>query len=1608
MNKKQRQSIILLIVLIISYTSVLHKFSNSDKIVNEGSQSPQKEPTPLRSGIYNKNVIVSFKKQSYNSSVTSRFEYYGGIIKEEWNNKFSTISGFAGIMPLEANKTSFQNKFPDATVENDEILEAQMNYASIQSEAVNSTWYLNGFKGNTNSSVAVLDTGINPNHNFFPNGYSSSDLSGNIVGWQNFVDSQPISDDNGHGTLISSIISGTGTDSYNSINPSIIKIKGNYSHTELFDEYSAPRNYTLKLFTFNASKVGSNILINSSWKLEEQGIDKFWFELYYNNSLVQYSYNEIQDIYYIINHALNLDNLGIYDLYLKYHKLLQAKPVFSFNIEVSIFPEFPIINRNHFTGLANGTKIVAYKILNQSGKGYTSDLITALASVIENREIDHIISVCLSIGTLGIDIKTINTVIDDVVDSGILVVIAAGNYGVKTSESLNKLGQNKKAIVVGAINDKDQVTSYSSMGKDIENIIKPDIVAPGGSKISGHRSIIGASDEIDKATPSYGTSIASAIISAAVNILIEARWTDWNQWNNLDLTTWVKYIKAILLMTASETNLDRENDPFTSANESDYSPSISTAPMTGGLKDIHEGYGRLNIQAAIDALVKTIEVNSITSGHLISSQDNPLGTHVFARQIDLNEDTQYSFTLSTDSSDADFDLFLFSNESNQYGEPILLQSSKKWYGDFDNFYFTPKNNQTTCIVIVKAIDGSSDFNLNISTVKNVFKPELKIAEINYNGGSKNTTVMSLQEFIGGDPKKNYTIDSYRFYIEYFDNDTSNVPPQEIYVSIVELSKNYTLTQLYPPDNIYTDGAIFVSNYIQFPRSGIFNYLFFASDGNFKIRYPESKLLNITIEFPTDSIQFPNFHSFNDGMGNWTHTGTGWEIMSQSNVKDNRSRLYQDTWDSMYFGTYHNSPNNYTYQPIRLTEDPYPNGTLYSPLYNLTVIDQNFSQPFVKFGFRASINSGDYVYLQINLNWTGWITLRTYTNIEQEWFMESINLTQYIGNFIQFRFETSIDDAFDSINYKGFILDYFAIVNYTNENAPIINFNLNRDLSSTQDSRYQKYRFSLEYFDLDNNYPEFVFLEMDGTNYSMYNIYGDWNASSTGIEDMGIYFSRSMLLEEISNQSFRFHASDGKFSIKSSWYNRNNSLFTFINPIPLQFNLYKDGKFIGFEFSNTDLDDYYVSGTPTPKQNTAWFKADNTWHPITRISQNYIYGGRGQSFGGFEQGYGRNWDSNLITHLLHLRSEYKVYLEFDYEISLQNEFYQAEDQLDKCIISISTDFGDTWIVLREFTYDDEDLSGSKKFDISQYSGEDIIVMFTLHSNNNVIGLGYGWLIANIYIGYDKSSDFVPPEISILNPEPDINVNSKISIRANIIDNTELDESKFYILLNNKSVDRTKLFYDSNTSILEFNWNTVKYNDGQYEIRIVAYDKEGNKGESYINVIVNNGRWWLLWGPYIILIGAITIVAILLFVIAEKKGKIWVQNIRNLRVEKVRLKDIDKDQVIKRIELIEPEEELQRPLTLFCKSCRSWFISHKFDIMCPVCEHDQIFVAYNCLNCGKWSLKDEPGENYYCKNKKCEGVRLVRKEKDEIEGILAKEGKFPRDFESKKKKFSILDL
>jgi len=357
--------------------------------------------------------------------------------------------------------------------------------------------------------------------------------------------------------------------------------------------------------------------------------------------------------------------------------------------------------------------------------------------------------------------------------------------------------------------------------------------------------------------------------------------------------------------------------------------------------------------------------------------------------------------------------------------------------------------------------------------------------------------------------------------------------------------------------------------------------------------------------------------------------------------------------------------------------------------------------------------------------------------------------------------------------------------------------------------------------------------------------------------------------------------------------------------------------------------------------------------------------------------------------------------------LQNEFFLELDELDKCTVSISKNFGESWVILKEYFFDSEILSGNESLDISQFSDEDVMIMFTLSTNDITTGLGHGWLLSNIYIGYNKSTDFVSPNIEILSPSNDGFVSGIFTLEANISDDMELDNSRIYLYINNQMVDRTLLNYNQVTGILTFQWDTTLYIDGRYDIKIVTFDKEGNRGESSISVVVENGFIDLrTWGVWLIIIVSVLAVGIISYFIAEKRGKVWIKKRKTSNAENIRLKYIDRDQIIKRIELIETKDEQQRPLILRCKYCRSWFESDKFNYICPVCELDQIYVAYNCMNCGKWYFKDEPSDDYYCKNKKCQGVRLIKREKEEIKDILNQEGKLLRKYEFKNKKFSIL--
>lgn len=127
----------------------------------------------------------------------------------------------------------------------------------------------------------------------------------------------------------------------------------------------------------------------------------------------------------------------------------------------------------------------------------------------------------------------------------------------------------------------------------------------------------------------------------------------------------------LLLMTATETYpLLREGE--TSAD----SPTLER-----GSKDVHEGYGRVNLDAAVEAASIAWDPQATTQSSTLYAadyyeqyRDAAIYRHAWARKINLAKDYRYSFDLDVPST-GDFELYIYSSTPNAYGEPVIKWSS---------------------------------------------------------------------------------------------------------------------------------------------------------------------------------------------------------------------------------------------------------------------------------------------------------------------------------------------------------------------------------------------------------------------------------------------------------------------------------------------------------------------------------------------------------------------------------------------------------------------------------------------------------------------------------------------------------------------------------------------------------------------------------------------------------------------------------------------------------------------------------------------------------------------------------------------------------------------
>ncbi|HEX6095581.1 MAG TPA: S8 family serine peptidase [Thermoanaerobaculia bacterium] len=192
-------------------------------------------------------------------------------------------------------------------------------------------------------------------------------------------------------------------------------------------------------------------------------------------------------------------------------------------------------NAPDLSGVAPDASLVAYKVLNAGGSGWTSDILAGIERTVDPNGdgdlSDHAAVANMSLGGPGYSDDAMSRAVDSAVSAGVVFVVAAGNLG--NFQSVSSPGTAEAAITVGATNFQDALAPFTSKGPPAARYgIKPDVVAPGvdvrSAKAGG--GTLAAS----------GTSMAAPHVAGAA-ALLRALHPDWTP----------AEVKAALVTTAA-------------------------------------------------------------------------------------------------------------------------------------------------------------------------------------------------------------------------------------------------------------------------------------------------------------------------------------------------------------------------------------------------------------------------------------------------------------------------------------------------------------------------------------------------------------------------------------------------------------------------------------------------------------------------------------------------------------------------------------------------------------------------------------------------------------------------------------------------------------------------------------------------------------------------------------------------------------------------------------------------------------------------------------------------------------------------------------------------
>jgi len=559
-----------------------------------------------------------------------------------------------------------------------------------------------GYSGSPTTTIAIIDTGVDDSH---------ADLTGRLEYWQDYTyDEEPSARDIvQHGTHVAGIACGTGvssgvaagtlyyTDSGDltgvasgSFFPSVMHIPGGstatFSSTASWlgggstDLYQVSRT--------NGSTGGFGVLSAStdgSSPITEANSFSASASNQYSAALVQNPPKNLEH-YAVSNWISNYPGVGD-----GFEKL---------------------------RGVAPGCRWAGAKTFANDGSGSGFDTQAALDDLVAKRGAHNIKVVNMSLGLIGspgVD-PSLRAKVNTMVNNGIVVVASAGNDGPGSAlaNQVDDPGRAALAITVAASNDINQLTRYSSSGfssPSSSEDFKPDVTAPGGSD---YYSCILSTDtnDADAELVSFsdqrandylnikGTSMAAPFVAGAAALVIDALESNGFVWS-FSNSSGPLLVKMLLCATCTESNSPREAS-------SGANPTLGRAASP---KDLYEGYGLINPDAAIEAVATTLTggtVSGTTGGQVFERR-------AWAWNKPVSAGERVLLCLDVPAG-ADYDLYLYSGSPDAKGNPVIRASgTSSVAGNDEQIDYTAAISETLYVVL-KRVSGNGGWSLTLDNV----------------------------------------------------------------------------------------------------------------------------------------------------------------------------------------------------------------------------------------------------------------------------------------------------------------------------------------------------------------------------------------------------------------------------------------------------------------------------------------------------------------------------------------------------------------------------------------------------------------------------------------------------------------------------------------------------------------------------------------------------------------------------------------------------------------------------------------------------------------------------------------------------------------------------